>query len=176
MAAITGSFPPGPYTATYTHPTLNSGAATDIGLMEGPIRHQQSVIGLPIRTNLYAQNVIDYILQGGGVFVVLSTKEWHAGAKALMWGFAAGTLMGNMPLVGTLYSAICGSLILTALAGTPAATVGPVTQTYPLCAILPGHNLDITMGPMERNVPLVIGVLPQKYSTTVGQATYYTHT
>ncbi len=176
MAVLTGSFPPGPYTCIFTIASLNGGAATDIGLAEGPIRHQQSVIGLPIRASLYASSVLDYVLQGGGVFVVITLKEWSAGSKALMWSFATAALQGNMPLVGTLFNTFCGQLVLTALAGTPAAAVGPVTRTYPLCAILPGHNLDITMGPMERNIPVVLGVLPQKYSTIVGQATFFTDT
>lgn len=176
MAVITGDFAPGPYQGTFAIASLNGGAATDIGLMEGPCREQKSIIGLPIRTSLYGNQVIDYVMQGGGVFVVLTLKEWDAGSKAVMWSFATAALQGNMPLVGTLFNTFCGQLVLTALAGTPAATVGPVTITYPLCAILPGHNLDITMGPMERNIPLVLAVLPQKYSTIVGQATFYTHT
>lgn len=173
MAVITGDFPPGPYQATYDC-TLNGGAATDIGLMEGPIRHQQNIIGLPIRTSLYAQNVIDYIIQGGGVFIVVTVKEWDAGAKALMWPFNASH--GIFPLTGTLISSFFGQLVLTALAGTPAATEGPVTRTYPFCGILPGHNLDITFGPTERNVTVVLGVLPEQNQSTVGQPLYFTDT
>ena len=172
MAVITGDFPPGPYTGTMAIAGLNSGAATDIGLMEGPIRHQQNVMGLPARCSLYAQNIIDYIMQGAGVFVVITVKEWDAGAKALMHPFNASH--GIFPLTGVLMNTFFGQLVLTALAGTPAATEGPVTRTYPLAAILPGHNLDVTFGPVERNVPVVLGVLPEQNSSTVGQPKFFT--
>lgn len=175
MAVISGDFPPGPYQATYAVPALNAGAATDIGLMEGPIRHQQNIIGLPIRTSLYGQNVIDFIQQGGGVFVVLTVKEWDAGAKAAMWPY--NTSHGIFPLTGTLFSATgVGQLVLTALAGTPAATEGPVTRTYPFIGLLPGHNLDLTFGPMERNVTIVMAALPEQNSSNVGQPKFFTDT
>jgi hypothetical protein len=166
VAVISGNFPPGPYNCTYK--------ATDVGLMEGPIRHQQSIIALPIRATLYAQNIINYILQGGGVFGVITVKEWDSGAKALMWPFNASH--GIMPVVGNLIDQYFGALVFTALTGTPAATEGPVTRTYPFAGLLPGHNLDITFGPMERNVPVVITALPEINGTTVGSAKYFTDT
>ncbi len=166
MAVISGNFPPGPYNATFK--------ATDVGLMEGPIRHQQSIIALPVRATLYAQNIINYILQGGGVFAVITVKEWDAGAKALMWPFNASH--GIFPVVGQLIDQYFGALVLTALTGTPAATEGPVTRTYPISGLLPGHNLDITFGPMERNVPVVVTALPEINGTTVGSAKFFTDT
>jgi hypothetical protein len=173
MAVITGDFPPGPYTATYDC-TLNSGAVTDVGLMEGPLRHQQNIVALPIYASLWGRHVIDYVVQGGGVFVVAVMKEWDAGSKALMWPFNASH--GIFPIVGELINTYFGQLVLTALAGTPAATEGPATRTYPICGLLPGHNLDITLGPTERNVPVVICALPEQNSLTVGQAKYFTDT
>lgn len=166
MAVITGSFPPGPYTVTY------KGSA--VGLMEGPIRHQQNLIGLPVRASLYAQNILDYIVQGGGVFAVITVKEWTAAAKALMWPFNASH--GIFPLTGTLINQFFGTLVFTALAGTPAATVGPVTRSYEIAGLLPGHNLDVTFGPTERNVPVVVCSLPEQNSSTVGQPKYFVDT
>lgn len=174
MAAITGDFPPGPYTATF------GGGSNGIGLMEGPIRHQQSLTALPVRCSLYGQNIIDYIIQGGGVFVVMTVKEWNVGARRLMWPFGDDTTdfkdHGVMPITGKLFNTYCKQLVLTALPGTPAATEGPLTRTYPLAALLPGHNLDVTFGPVERNIPIVLAVLPQKNQSTDGQPTYFTDT
>lgn len=166
MAVISGDFPPGPYQATFE--------GVDIGLMEGPIRHQQNIIALPIRAALWGQHVINYIMQGGGVFAVLTIKEWDAGSKAVLWPYNAA--QGIYPVVGELLDQYFGPLVLTALAGTPAATEGPVTRTYPFAALLPGHNIDVTFSSGERNVPLVLGVLPEQNSTTVGQAKYFTDT
>lgn len=166
MAVITGDFPPGPYEVTYKSQV--------VGLMEGPIRHQQNLIASPIKPSLYGQNIIDYIIQGMGVFAVIVLKEWNTNSKALMWPFNASHGIG--PLTGTLYNTFTGQLVFTALAGTPAATEGPVTRTYPFAGLLPGHNLDIALGPVERNVPIVITALPEQNSTTVGQPKYFTDT
>lgn len=166
MAVISGDFPPGPYQVTYK--------GTTVGLMEGPIRHQQNVIGLPIRASLWAQNILNYILQGGGVFSVIVVKEWNAGAKALMWPFDASH--GIFPIVGTLADTFFGSLVLTALAGTPAATEGPVTRTYPISGLLPGHNLDVGFSAGERNVPVVVCALPEQNASIVGSAKFFTDT
>lgn len=166
MATITGDFPPGPYQGTYN--------AQSIGLMEGPIRHQQSPIGLPIRASLWGQNILDYIIQGGGVFVVLVLKEWNTNTKLVMHSQNASH--GIFMEAGKLYNTFCYQLVLTALAGTPAATEGPVTRTYPYCAVLPGHNIDVTLGPVERNVPVVLAVLPEQDSTNTGRAKYFTDT
>lgn len=174
MAVITGSFPPGPYQGTFAVAGLNGGAATSIGLMEGPIRHQESLTALPIRCSLYGQNIIDYIVQGGGVFFVIVLKEWSAGSKALMHSW--NSVQGTFPLTGTLLNTFFGQLVLTALAGTPAATVGPVTRTYAICGLLPGHVLDESLGPVERNIPFIGCVLPQKYSTNDGQPVYFVDT
>lgn len=164
MAVITGDFPPGPYTVTYK--------GTTIGLMEGPIRHQQNLIASPIKAALYGQNIIDYIVQGMGVFAVIVIKEWNASTRALMW--PVNTAPGIGALTGTLYNTFLGELVFTALTGTPAATEGPLTRTYPLAGLLPGHNLDVPMGPVERNVPVVVTCLPEQNSSTVGQPKYFT--
>lgn len=151
MAAINPSIPSGPYSATWN--------GNDIGLFEGPIRLQQNLIGLPVQASQWGQTVIDYIIQGAGYFGVVTVKEWTTAAKAFMWPF--GSTQGIVDEPGKLFSAYCQALVLTALAGTPAATYGPVTRTYNLVATLPGHNLDITCGPMERNVVVAVAVLPE---------------
>lgn len=166
MAAITGDFPPGPYQVTYK--------AAAIGLMEGPIRHQQNLMGLPIRASLWGQNIIDYIMQGMGVFAVIVLKEWNTNTKALMWNVNASH--GIAPVAGMLYNPYCGALVLTALAGTPAATEGPATRTYNLAGLLPGHNLDVAMGPVERNVPVVVCALPEQNSSNTGEPKYFQDT
>lgn len=165
MAAITGDFPPGPYQVTWN--------GTSIGLMEGSIRTGQQVIGLPIRASLWGQTVIDYILQGAFHSIALVMKEWNTGAKAAQWQF--GSTPGIVNEAGLLFNPLYKQMVLTALAGTPAATEGPVTRTYPLLGLLPGHNLDITMGPEERNVPVVFTALPEPESANF-KAKFFTDT
>jgi hypothetical protein len=167
MAAFGGDFAVGPYEMTFN--------GTSVGLLEGEIRHQQNVIGLPIRAGLYGQTIIDYILQGAGVFLVCTLKEWNAGSKAAMWQY--GSTQGIVNEAGLLMSAShAKQIVLTALSGTPAATEGPVTRTYPLAMLLPGHNLEIPMGAVERNVQLVFGVLPEPESAGSKKAKFFTDT
>lgn len=171
MAAITGDFPPGPYTATWN--------GNSIGLMEGPIRHQQSIIALPVRASLYGQEIIDYILQGtGGVFAAFMLKEWNANVKAALWpyGSTQGITSQRGQLIGA--GALAKSLVLTAMPLTPAATEGPVTRTYPLAILLPGHTLDYTLGPVERNIPVIMCALPESevISTTTLGTKHFTDT
>lgn len=166
MAAINPAIPSGPYSATWN--------GNDIGLFEGPIRLQQSLIGLPVRASQWGQTIIDYIIQGGGYFGVIVVKEWTTNIKSFMWPF--GSTLGIVDEPGKLFSAYCQALVLTALTGTPAATYGPVTRTYPLCATLPGHNLDFVFGPMERNTVVAVGILPEPASQGSRKAKFFTDT
>lgn len=168
MAAITGDFPIGPYTATWN--------SNSIGLLEGVVRHSESAIGLPIRAGLYGQSVLDYILQGASMFVTIVVKEWNSNTRAMLWPF--GTSMGIVHEAGFLLGAgaYAKQLVLTAVSGTPAATEGPTTRTYPLTIPLPGHSLDATFGAVERNIPVVLAVLPEDNSGGDQKLKFYTDT
>ena len=185
-----GIFPSGPYIMTYGGSYLQNANSTEkdhiapVGLTEGPIRHQQNLAALPVRCSEYGQTIIDYIVQGGGCFCVVTIKEWFAGARKLMWPFESGTAnnyekMGAFPMTGALLSRYARKLTLTALPYAPAnladygtaegadalgALSGPVTRTYARAILLPGHNLDITFGPVERNVQVVLTILPQVFN------------
>jgi hypothetical protein len=76
----------------------------------------------------------------------------------------------------SVFSSYVDQLVLTALAGTPAATYGPVTRTVDYCAVLPGHNLDITFGPVERNVVVALAVLPQPLTGGSRKAKFFAST
>lgn len=166
MASITSSadLAPGPYTVTYK--------SNSIGLLEGPIRHQQDFSGIPMRAGIWGQTIFDYIIAAGAVFSVIAVKEWNTNSKALMWPF--DTSHGIFPNAGKFLSTYAGSLVCTALTGTPAATEGPATRTYPLAVLLPGHRLDITMGVAERNTVVVLCALPEQDGSNVGQAKFFT--
>lgn len=168
MASISSGMdlPPGPYTATYN--------GQSVGAMEGPIRHQQDFSAIPIRTGLWGQTIIDYIIAGFGVFAVLVLKEWDTDSKLAMWPFNASHGLGVEG--GKLLATFAKSLVLTALPGTPAATEGPVTRTYPLAILLPGHRLDITMGIAERNTTVVMCALPEQDGSNVGVPKFFTDT
>lgn len=163
---ISPSIPSGPYSGTWN--------TADIGLFEGPIRLQKNLNGLPVRASQWGQSIIEFILQGAGCFGVIVLKEWTTNTKAFMWPFGADQGLVDEP--GLLFSAYTKPLVLTALSGTPAATYGPVTRTYHNCAVLPGHNLDETFGPMERNIVVAVAVLPGPNSAGSRKARFFTDT
>lgn len=166
MAIIDLDLPSGPYTVTWN--------SNDIGLSEGPIRHQQRAMGIPVRASLYGDTVLDYILRGAEVFVALVLKEWNANTKAALWPY--GSTHGVMTEAGVRASSLCKALVLTAVSGTPAATEGPLTRTYANAVLLPGHNLDVIFGPEERNIPLIFAVLPDNDSSGNKKVKFFTDT
>lgn len=170
MALISPSIPSGAYTGTWVIDSV----ARDIGLFEGPIRHQQNLIAQPVMAHQWGRTIIDYVIQGGGFFGVIVLKEWTTYTKKFIWPF--GSTHGIVDEPGKLFSSYTAQLVLTAVTGTPAATLGPVTRTYPYVATLPGHNLDITMGPMERNVVVAVAVLPEPSGSGSYKAKFFVDT
>jgi len=172
MALASPKISAGVYTVTWK--------GLDLGLTEGPIRMQQTAIGLPIRAQQFGQTIIDYVMQGGGAFGVIVLKEWTSNVKKFIWPFAviggATEAMGQVERPGTLLSQYTGTLVLTALAGTKAAEFGPVTRTYQHCAALPGHNIDITFGPTERNIVVALAFLPDRFASPDYRVQFYTDT
>lgn len=161
---VGGSFATGAYDATY-----NSAA---LGLFEGPVRLQQNVNGLPIRATQWGDTIIDYILRGAGCFGVVVVKEWTTAIKTFLWPY--GATMGIVSEPGTKFSDYVQSLVLTAQANTPAATLGPVTRTYPYCAVLPGHNNDMPLWAGPRDIVVALGFLPEPSTVGGRKAKFFT--
>lgn len=174
MTVINPAIPAGPYSLTWGSTGGNEGAVRDVGLLEGPVRWQQTPYGLPVYAQQWGRTIIDYVMQGAGYFGVIVVKEWTTGAKRFMWPFGANHGIFNEP--GLLFSSFADQLICTALTGTPAATYGPVTRTSDFVAVLPGHNLDIVFGPLERNVVVAVACLPQPSTTNSRKAKFFVDT
>ena len=178
MPLISTSIASGAYNITYV---INS-SVRDIGLTEGPIRLQQNINGIPVRSTQWGDAIIDYILRSGGAFGVLVIKEWTDYTKYFMWPFGrtSGSPglgdFGAVPEAGVKFSDYCSQLVLTAEANTPAATLGPVTRTYPYVATLPGHNLDVPFVAGMRDIVCAVGVLPSPYTTGSRKARFFTDT
>lgn len=170
MPIVSASLATGAYDATY----VIQSTPQSIGLFEGPIRLQQNVNGLPIRATQWGDTIIDYILRGAGCFGVVTIKEWTTYTKTFLWPY--GTSMGIVAEAGVRFSDYCAQLVLTAQANTPAATLGPVTRTYPYAAVLPGHNLDMALWAGPRDIVVAVGFLPFPTTTGSRKAQFYTDT
>lgn len=170
MAVVSTTISSGAYDGTW----VVQGSASSIGLTEGPIRLQQNVNGLPIRATQWGDTILDYILRGGGCFGVIVLKEWTTATKAFLWPF--GSTMGIVDEPGRKFSDYCQQMVLTAQANTPAATLGPVTRTYPFLACLPGHNIDMPLWAGPRDIVIAVGVLPEPTSGGSRKARFYIDT
>lgn len=107
----------GGYTATY-----NSAA---MGQQEDGFRLRLSFAKEEIRSNTYGDSVIDSVYRGGncflsGIFIERSSVVANAAVSPFN---PYGTAVGFMGLVGRLDFALAQSVVLTAIATLPAASV-----------------------------------------------------
>lgn len=162
----------GPYTGTI----VVSGSPVDIGLRIGDIHHFQQGHGRADNdTSLYGKSMVDATMDGMDVQVRMVFREWTAAVRSILWPFDSEA--GVSGLIGRKYSDLAKQLVLTAVPGTPAATNGPVTRTYPLAIFDPEYNKEIIMGLGGRAVPIVMRILPTKITVNgTSQLRYYTDT
>jgi len=165
MAAF-GTFATGSYHASYKTNAL--------GLLEGSPREQMVSHAQDVRASQYGDSVIDGVYRGGDCFVILTVKEWISASKVAMWPFNAD--LGLSGIIGRLSADIAGALLLTAITGTPAATAGPATRSYPLAILMPEFTREITFGTEERNVMLTFRCLPTEVSANTAQLRWFTDT
>jgi hypothetical protein len=142
----------GPYTATW------NGVALGLFQGEGGLPTITSVgkaKGIA-STNLYGLTTIDSIHLGRDMFFDAILMEYLKGVAAL-WPF--DDWMGLGLPVGTLKRALSQPLVLTAVAGTPAAA-SPATLTMSKAILADDHQGKIIYGPEVRTVPLRMQLFP----------------
>lgn len=148
------TFAHGPYSAT-----LN---AVALGLTEGPMRLSEELYAEVIRADKYGQATLDAIALGKDSFISIILKEWTTGAQNAIFQLAG---VGATGLIGRNLSDIAQSLVLTALASTPAAVNGPVTVTASKAVLAPGYRREILLGNVQRNTPIIFQLLPTESSS-----------
>lgn len=107
-------------------------------------------------TDSYAKSTVDAIYQGADWFASMTCQEYKAGTIAAWWPFST---LGRMGVIGRLLYDLSLPLVLTAVAGTPAAT-SPATLTATRSILAPGFGTRILFGPTLRTVPLRFQLLP----------------
>lgn len=138
----------GAYTATW------NGVA--LGIFEGdsglPTLSHQIMAQNIDNTSLYGRALIDAVFQGMAVSFQMVCMEYKAGTVAA--AFPQNAVMGRMGTVGRLhYASLAAALVMTAVAGTPAAA-SPATLTAPKTCLAPGVDVSLAFGPVVRTVPL----------------------
>lgn len=161
-----GTFVAGRYSGVITYP---AGSPLSLGILEEGwnIRwqHKKDYIN---RTDAYGDTTIEAFHQGLDMWVSGVAKEWLSGVIKTIQPFGgwAGTGASNMALgtIGVADTDNAGILVLTATAGTPAATSpASVTFTY---AIQDENDVDMLFGPRHRTMPFTLRIYPY-YSSAI---------
>lgn len=142
----------GQYTCTWNSVAL--------GIMEGdaglPTLSHQTKAEQLANSDRYGKSTLDSIYQGADWFAQFTCMEYRAGSIAAWWPF--GTL-GLMGVISRLYFALAQPLVLTAIAGTPAAA-SPATLTASKSILAQGFNTQVLFGPTLRKLPIRLQLYP----------------
>lgn len=146
------SFIAGRYTVSY-----DAGA---VGQIEAGITLEHAVFKQLITGDNFAQTPQDGIFQGMEVFAQFALLEYNAAkAAAALWPYGS-TYLTMDTVIGTLDVTVnAKTLLLTALAGTPAAAT-PATITMNEAVLQEGFVSSIIFDPNLRTVPLRMRIYP----------------
>lgn len=164
----------GPFTLTYAAP---GGSANPLGVL-GPegIRVMRMIAGEPIVGDQYGrETVLDGVYTGGTVYLEMLLIEANkAACKNLAYAFNETVGFGleqELGVPGQLWSARCGVMVATPVAGTAAAAESTPIRTFSLVGPAMGQTLDIFLRAGLKTFPLRLIALP--YSSG-GKIVYYT--
>jgi hypothetical protein len=159
----------GAYTITY------GGAALGLfgGDSELPMLDQRTVGEDVNNTSLYGKALLDSIYQGNLVDFQFTCLEYGK-AGVLTAAFPQSAVAGRLGTIGVLqYASHAAQLVMTAVAGTPAAA-SPATLTAPKVCLAHGFAVRLAFGPTLRKVPIRL----RAFLATLGDAStgYYSTT
>lgn len=158
-----GNFVAGPYTATYNGKALGQTA-------EGYTLSHQFLKRL-VQGDAWGQTPQDAVYQGREQFVsarfiearregVLDLVEPYAPTAEAQHYLGRPGVLDVRGVGGSSPDAIAKSLVLTAVAGTPAQNDGPATATFLQSILAEGQAVDVLLGPDLREVPVRLRVYP----------------
>lgn len=158
------AFIAGQYTCTWD--------ANSTGQIKDGIRVDHTFSKRKIRGDNHADSDQDAVFRGGNVYVQFTMLEFNgAAAPAIFWPYGASYL--QLGLVGILDTSIAQALVLTALTGTNAQTIGaPNTLTMNKTVIADGYPVSMLFAPDEREVPIRLQAYPY-FSGSPGPTTCF---
>lgn len=157
------TFIAGPYTATY-NPALGGGAPISLGITEDGFEIEHVAFADMIRGDNLGESIQDGVYRGRDCYVNFVAEEMDLDGvrRAILNPFIdcdAISDIGEVAQVGRLLTNLAGSLVLTAVAGTTAATV-PATFTASKAILAPGFPLRYLLATRHRKVPVRFLLLP----------------
>lgn len=146
------SFISGGYSVTWN--------AATVGQIANGIRISHEFFKRMITGDAYAETPQDGVYRGGQMFAEMTLLEYNAtSAQLAFWPYSATIF--TLGTVGRLdvASSLAKSLVLTAVAGTPAAAA-PATQTHLTTILREGFPVELLFAPDLREVPLNMRIYP----------------
>jgi hypothetical protein len=157
----------GEYTLSYN--------AIALGIFEGdaglPTLMQTNKGEMVAKTSKYGMSTLDGFYQGADWFAQFTCMEYLAGTLAAWWPF--NPVRGVMGIIARRYYDMSAPLVLTAVAGTPAAG-NPNTLTAARAILAQGYNTQLLYGPTLRKLPIRQQLFP--YNVGGGVVGWYTET
>lgn len=158
----------GTYTVTF--------AGVAMGVMDGgeqgvPTIVTQSMGKEITNTDLYGDQLLGYIYRGMRARIMLHCREAeNAAVRSALWPWSTE---GRQGVIGQDGYDLSAAVVLTAVAGTPAATK-PASLTASKCVIKPGFDVARAFGPVERTVKLEMDLMT--YNVAANTPGLYTRT
>lgn len=154
------SYVSGEYTAVYN--------AKDLGQTQDGWRMEAQGGRKAVTTDRFGDMEVDGVYRGVNVMFEAVLKEWNATGMADLW-WPYSTTLGRVGVIGRLevQSLMVKPLVLTALAGTPAATVGPLSITATNAILEAEFAKNFNLNNEDRSIPIRIRSYP--YIVTVTQ-------
>ncbi len=157
-----GTFISGPYTATYN--------GQNIGIVEAGFELELIIAAQEITGDAYGDTIIDGVYRGGNMFVTFVGQEQLKGALLSAWPFsataAASYALADLAVLGVIgkqFTEIGQNIVLTAIAGTTAAT-NPATLTAMAFPSRESKRIAFKSG--LRQFPCRMQLILQDYSGT----------
>jgi hypothetical protein len=156
------TFIAGAFTGTY-NAALGGAGALSLGICEDGFELEEIHYGEPIKGDNAGDAVQDVVYRGRDVFLSAVFEECDlSGLMRCMNPHVAQSALsdqGRMGTVGMLHTNLAGILLLTAVAGTTAATV-PATLTAGKAILAPGQSMRRLLASRLRKVPIRFQLLP----------------
>lgn len=135
---------------------------SSVGQIERGVEITHSFMKQLIVGDNLGQAVQDAIFLGADVSIDYRLMEYNASAvRRAMWPYGTSYLDVDQ-VIGTLdvQNSIVASLVMTALTGTPAQTLGPATITLPLTILRENFPVRLLFSPELRVIPISQRVYP----------------
>lgn len=147
----------------------------DVGILEGQPRLVFRAGGQDVTAHLFGANVIELIDAGiEAMYCIFTPKNWNSNTKSIFWPW------GTMGTAGIPYRRATDyriyPLVFTAEAGSPAATLGPVTRTLHLAGLALRNNNEWLNGGDNRNIAVTMQILAGPATGGSHSSKYFTDT